>query len=176
MENSINKLLEQIIEESNCPFTKDEVHGFFCGIVLSGIDRESIFGHINRFLDIGEDSKEAISSLVGLVSDDLKKNSFSLLNQDSDDLNSIINKFSEWTYYFLIAVQLNSANKINDPKRLEIMDVFDEISQLNEKYILDKNHENSLESLNDINKFIAKSIVYLSNSNNDTTNSSKNQT
>jgi uncharacterized protein YgfB (UPF0149 family) len=71
----------------------------------------------------------------------------------------IATALSEWTYYFLISYQ-NSSISNDDIRENEILDIFDEISQINQKY--QTNDKSSpKENFNDINSFIIKSVLYL---------------
>jgi uncharacterized protein YgfB (UPF0149 family) len=71
----------------------------------------------------------------------------------------IATALSEWTYYFLISYQ-NTSKSNDDIRENEILDIFDEISQINQKY--QTNDKSSpKENFNDINSFIIKSVLYL---------------
>lgn len=175
MNNSTKKVLEQIINQDNCPFTEDEVHGFFCGLTLSGSSQDDIINQSKAFLDLRSDREDILIKLIANINDEVSNNSFSLMSKYDNNLEQILNKFSEWTYYFLIGLQSKNSDFINNPSVLEILDIFDEISQLNEKYKPDDDNNKSIESLVDINNFIAKSLLYLFNSKNDTTALSKNK-
>ena len=71
------------------------------------------------------------------------------------------------TYYFLISFQESWGSKDNDNRITEILDVFDEISQLNQKYKVDEDNSVNQESLNDIHDFIEKSVQYIFNKKDD---------
>jgi uncharacterized protein YgfB (UPF0149 family) len=85
------------------------------------------------------------------------------MNDDSEkgsELKNAANSLSEWTYYFLIGYQGESSLSDN-PEIQEILDIFDEISQVNQKYKFDGTKSSSQESLDEINSFIVKSTLYL---------------
>ena len=54
-----------------------------------------------------------------------------------------------------------------DPRIMEILEVFDEISQLNQKYVIDVDEEVNINSLYEIHNFIDKSVQYIFNKSND---------
>ena len=88
---------------------------------------------------------------------------YSFMNGDSEktnELESAANSISEWAYYFLIGYQGESSLSDN-PEIQEILDIFDEISQVNQKYKFDGTKSSSQESLDEINSFIVKSTLYL---------------
>ena len=79
----------------------------------------------------------------------------------------IASSLAEWTYYFLISYNESASSKNIDNRITEILDVFDEISQLNQKYKVDDDNNVNRESLNDINDFIEKSVQYIFNKKDD---------
>ncbi len=79
----------------------------------------------------------------------------------------IASSLAEWTYYFLISYKESGSSKVIDNRITEILDVFDEISQLNQKYKVDEDDSVNQESLNDIHDFIEKSVQYIFNKKDD---------
>jgi uncharacterized protein YgfB (UPF0149 family) len=71
----------------------------------------------------------------------------------------IATALSEWTYYFLISYQ-NVSSSNDDLREKEILDIFDEISQINQKYQTD-DKSSPKDNFSDINSYITKSALYL---------------
>ena len=166
MKNSTNSLINEIINEHDCPFTESEVHGFFTGLVLSSLDTHELENKILSFMDIDEDALNKSNQLLEEIKSDIKANSLSQF-RDKKDYAAICTSITDWMYYFLISFHISEEAKKNDPRTLEILDVFDEISQLNQKYVADSDDKLNKESLNDINEFIEKSVQYIFNKKDD---------
>ena len=167
MKNSTFILIHEIIEDYECPFTKSEVHGFFTGLVLlksPGVDLDK---KILAFMDIDADCLPKSHQLLECIRGDLKANKLNLRQEEDGNYFSLSSLFSEWAYYFLIGFQTKDSSDLDDHRIIEILDVFDEISQLNQKYKIDDNNDVNEESLNDINDFIEKSVQYIFNKNDD---------
>ena len=162
MKNSTTDLIEEIIEIDDCPFTKFEVHGFFIGLILSTVDQDIKQDKMTKFLDLSSNSQSLTDNLMNLMSIELSKNSLEIYPESDymmKDNSDIATALSEWTYYFLISYQ-NSSSSNDDTREHEILDIFDEISQINQKYKTDDKCSPK-ESFNDINSFIIKSALYL---------------
>tara|TARA_B100000085_G_scaffold159923_1_gene145376 strand:- start:99 stop:599 length:501 start_codon:yes stop_codon:yes gene_type:complete len=166
MKNSTNSLINEIINEHDCPFTNSEVHGFYTGLVLSSLQKHELENKILSFMDIDNLALNKSNQLLEEIKSDIKKNELSQF-RDKGDYDTTCISITEWMYYFLISFQISEEAKKNDPRTLEILDIFDEISQLNQKYVADSNDEINKESLDDINEFIEKSIQYIFNKNYD---------
>ena len=158
MKNSTTELISQIIQLDDCPFTKYEVHGFFIGLASSSIDKEAKYEKAKKFLDLSSNTHSMIDELMKITCLGLSKNELEIYPTSLKDSQQISNALSEWAYYFLISYT-NSASS-NNADEQEILDIFDEISQVNDKYKLD-DEDSSANSLSDINGFIIKSALYL---------------
>lgn len=165
--SSTIKIINDIIENYNCPFTESEVCGFFTGLVLSKIDKKDLENKILSFMDIDSESLNNSHQLLSSIRNDIESKEFVIINQEKKDFSSTSSSLAEWTYYFLISFQTPDSTESTDPKLHEILDVFDEISMLNQKYTLDNDDNATKESLDDINSFIVKSVQYIFNKNND---------
>ena len=166
MKNSTNSIINEIINEHDCPFTEYEVHGFFTGLVLSSLEIHELEDKILSFMDIDKEALVESKQLLERIKHDIKANKFSQF-RSKGDYAAICTSITDWMYYFLISFQISEESKKNDPRTLEILDVFDEISQLNQKYVADNDDEINKESLKDISVFIEKSIQYIFNKNYD---------
>ena len=91
----------------------------------------------------------------------------SIRSGEEADYEVIASSLAEWTYYFLISYKESGSSKDIDIRITEILDVFDEISQLNQKYKVDEDNSVNQESLNDIHDFIEKSVQYIFNKKDD---------
>ncbi len=168
MNKSTLQAINQIIDTDDCPFTQFEVHGFFIGLLVSSHSKESRKEKIIKFLDLSSNIKtnKLIDELSNTIRQELINQTlsvYSFMNDDSEkgrELESAANSLSEWTYYFLIGYQGESSLS-DDPDIQEILDIFDEISQVNQKYKFDGTKSSSQESLDEINSFIVKSTLYL---------------
>ena len=167
MKNSTFTLIHEIISEYECPFTEYEVHGFFTGIVLLKISDTDLDKKILAFMDIDDSSLPKSHELIECIRNDFKAAKFNIRQEGGGDYYSVSSSLSEWTYYFLIAFQTKNSSDLDDHRVIEILDVFDEISQLNQKYKIDDDNDVNKESLNDINDFIEKSVQYIFNKNDD---------
>ncbi len=67
----------------------------------------------------------------------------------------------------MISYKESGSSKNIDNRTIEILDIFDEISQLNQKYKVDDDNDVNEESLNDIHDFIEKSVQYIFNKKDD---------
>ena len=67
MKNSTKNLIEEIINLDDCPFTMFEVHGFFIGLILSGVDADVKQDKITKFLDLTANSQPVTNKLMNLV-------------------------------------------------------------------------------------------------------------
>ena len=168
MNKSTLQAINQIIETDDCPFTQYEVHGFFIGLLVSSHSEESRKEKIVKFLDLSSNTNinKLIDKLSTTINQDLVNQTLSVYSSKNDDsektneLESAANSISEWAYYFLIGYQGESSLSDN-PEIQEILDIFDEISQVNQKYKFDGTKSSSQESLDEINSFIVKSTLYL---------------
>ena len=106
-----------------------------------------------------EDGNSGSSAYFG-DADQAQGTSFQNITWNVDNSNDDkASSLSEWTYYFLISYQ-NTSKSNDDIRENEILDIFDEISQINQKY--QTNDKSSpKENFNDINSFIIKSVLYL---------------
>tara|TARA_Y100000996_G_C22292459_1_gene548677 strand:+ start:191 stop:700 length:510 start_codon:yes stop_codon:yes gene_type:complete len=162
MKNSTKNLIEEIIELDDCPFTDFEVHGFFIGLTLSSAEQETKKDKILKFLDLTEESQPLTDKLINLVDLELSKNSLEIYPESDymlKDNSEIAAALSEWTYYFLISYQ-DSSSSSDDLREKEILDIFDEISQIKQKYQTD-DKSSPKDNFSDINSFIIKSVLYL---------------
>ena len=162
MKNSTKDLIEEIIDLDDCPFTDFEVHGFFVGLILSSAKQEVKKDKILKFLDLSDESQPLTDKLINSMSLELSKNYIEIY-PDSDysmkDNSEIATALSEWTYYFLISYQDSSLSE-DDLREKEILDIFDEISQINQKYQTD-DESSPKDNFGDINSFITQSVLYL---------------
>ena len=162
MKNSTKNLIEEIINLDDCPFTMFEVHGFFIGLILSGVDADVKQDKITKFLDLTANSQPVTNKLMNLVNIELSENHLEIYPESDYSIKDnvdIATALSEWTYYFLISYQ-NSSSSNGDLKEKEILDIFDEISQINQKYQTDDKCSPK-DNFSDINSYITKSALYL---------------
>ena len=138
------------------------MHGFFIGLILSGVDADVKQDKITKFLDLTANSQPVTNKLMNLVNIELSENHLEIYPESDYSIKDnvdIATALSEWTYYFLISYQ-NTSKPHDDIRENEILDIFDEISQINQKY--QTNDKSSpKENFNDINSFIIKSVLYL---------------
>ena len=167
MKDSSGILIHEIIDDYQCPFTASEVHGFFTGLVLSNISNIDLDKKILTFMDIGEGSLTKSRKLIECIQNELKSSSLDIQAGEESDYNAISSSLAEWTYYFLISYKESGSSKNIDNRITEIIDIFDEISQLNQKYKVDDDNSVNHESLNDIHDFIEKSVQYIFNKKDD---------
>tara|TARA_B100001741_G_C16394979_1_gene524209 strand:- start:261 stop:758 length:498 start_codon:yes stop_codon:yes gene_type:complete len=163
MKNSTFILIRELIDDYGCPFTQSEVHGFFTGLVLLKISDKDLDKKILAFMDIDESSLPKTHQLIESIRKALKANNLNLSREEKNDYYSLSSSLSEWAYYFLIAFQTQDSSNIDDHRIIDILDVFDEISQLNQKYKIDDDNDVNEKSLDDINDFIEKSVQYIFN-------------
>ena len=166
MKNSTKDLIEEIIELDDCPFTDFEVHGFFIGLIVSSAEQETKKDKIIKFLDLTEESQPLTDKLINLMSLELSKNYLEIYPESDymmKDNSEISTALSEWAYYFLISYQDGSLSN-EDLREKEILDIFDEISQINQKYQTD-DKSSPKDNFSDINSYIIKSALYLFNRN-----------
>ena len=146
----------------DCPFTEFEVHGFFIGLVLSSEEQKTKKDKMMKFLDLTEESLPLTNKLINLISSELSQE-FLEIYPESDYVMKenidIATALSEWAYYFLISYQNGSSSK-DDLREKEILDIFDEISQINQKYQTD-DKSSPKDNFSDINSYITKSALYL---------------
>ena len=162
MKNSTKDLIEEIIELDDCPFTEFEVHGFFIGLVLSSEEQKTKKDKMMKFLDLTEESQPLTDKLTNLISSELSKDYLEIYPESDYMMKEnidIATALSEWTYYFLISYQ-NSSPSNDDLREKEILDIFDEISQINQKYQTDDKCSPK-DNFSDINSYITKSALYL---------------
>ena len=114
-------------------------------------------------MDIDESSLPKTHQLIESIRNALKANNLNLSREEKNDYYSLSSSLSEWAYYFLIAFQTQDSSNIDDHRIIDILDVFDEISQLNQKYKIDDDNDVNEKSLDDINDFIEKSVQYIFN-------------
>ena len=167
MKDSSDILIHEIIDDYQCPFTASEVHGFFTGLVLSNISNIDLDKKILTFMDIGEGSLTKSRKLIKCIQNELKSSSLDIQAGEESDYKAISSSLAEWTYYFLISYKESGSSKNIDNRITEIIDIFDEISQLNQKYKVDEDNNVNQESLNDIHDFIEKSVKYIFNKKDD---------
>ena len=167
MKDSSDALINEIIDDYQCPFTVPEVHGFFTGLVLSNISNIALDKKILTFMDIDEDSLSKSRQLIDCIQSEIKSSNLNIKAGKDSDYEAISSSLAEWTYYFLISFQRPDSSKNVDNRVIEILDVFDEISQLNQKYKVDDDNDVNKESLNDIYDFIEKSVQYIFNKKDD---------
>ena len=167
MKDSSDILIREIINDYQCPFTASEVHGFFTGLVLSNISNIDLDKKVLTFMDIDEGSLSKSRKLIKCIKSELKSSNLDIQAGEEDDYKVIASSLAEWTYYFLISYNESGSSKKIDNRITEILDVFDEISQLNQKYKVDDDNKINQESLKDIHDFIEKSVQYIFNKKDD---------
>ena len=167
MKDSSDILIHDIIDDYQCPFTASEVHGFFTGLVLSNISNIDLDKKVLTFMDIDEGSLSKSRKLIKCIKSELKSSNLDIQAGEEDDYKVIASSLAEWTYYFLISYNESGSSKNIDNRITEILDVFDEISQLNQKYKVDDDNKINEESLKDIHDFIEKSVQYIFNKKDD---------
>jgi len=167
MRDSSDILIHEIIDDYQCPFTASEVHGFFTGLVLSNISNIDLDKKVMTFMDIDEGSLSKSRKLIKCIKSELKSSNLDIQSGEEDDYKVIASSLAEWTYYFLISYNESASSKNIDNRITEILDVFDEISQLNQKYKVDDDNKINQESLKDIHDFIEKSVQYIFNKKDD---------
>ena len=167
MKDSSDILIHEIIDDYQCPFTASEVHGFFTGLVLSNISNIDRDKKVLTFMDIDEGSLSKSRKLIKCIKSELNSSNLDILAGEEDDYKVIASSLAEWTYYFLISYNESGSSKNIDNRITEILDVFDEISQLNQKYKVDDDNKINQESLKDIHDFIEKSVQYIFNKKDD---------
>ena len=167
MKDSSDILIHEIIDDYQCPFTASEVHGFFTGLVLSNISNIDLDKKVLTFMDIDEGSLSKSRKLIKCIKSELKSSNLDIQAGEKDDYKVIASSLAEWTYYFLISYNESGSSKNIDNRITEILDVFDEISQLNQKYKVDDDNKINQESLKDIHDFIEKSVQYIFNKKDD---------
>ena len=167
MKDSSDILIHEIIDDYQCPFTASEVHGFFTGLVLSNISNIDLDKKVLTFMDIDEGSLSKSRKLIMCIKNELKSSNLDIQAGEEDDYKVIASSLAEWTYYFLISYNESGSSKNIDNRITEILDVFDEISQLNQKYKVDDDNKINQESLKDIHDFIEKSVQYIFNKKDD---------
>ena len=167
MKDSSDILIHEIIDDYQCPFTASEVHGFFTGLVLSNISNIDLDKKVLTFMDIDEGSLSKSRKLIKCIKSELKSSNLDIQSGEEDDYKVIASSLAEWTYYFLISYNESGSSKNIDNRITEILDVFDEISQLNQKYKVDDDDKINQESLKDIHDFIEKSVQYIFNKKDD---------
>ena len=165
MENSTKKHILEIIEKDNCPFTEYEVYGFFTGLVLSSYKKNIIEDKIIKFLDLSKNSLIIADKLLEDIKSKILDSSLEIYKDDNNDFDGKASSLSEWAYYFLISYEGNYKEENITPEIQEILTIYDEISQIKQKYQLDEKENVTKESLNDINSFLVKSTLYLFNKN-----------
>ena len=163
MKDSSDTLIHDIIDDYQCPFTASEVHGFFTGLVLSNISNIELDKKVLTFMDIDEGSLSKSRKLIKCIKSELKSSNLDIQAGEEDDYKAIASSLAEWTYYFLISYNESGSSKNIDNRITEILDVFDEISPLNQKYKVDDDNKINQESLKDIHDFIEKSVQYIFN-------------
>ena len=167
MKDSSDILIHDIIDDYQCPFTASEVHGFFTGLVLSNISNIDLNKKVLTFMDIDKGSLSKSRKLIKCIKNELNSSYLDILAGEEDDYKVIASSLAEWTYYFLISYNESGSSKKIDNRITEILDVFDEISQLNQKYKVDDDNKINQESLKDIHDFIEKSVQYIFNKKDD---------
>ena len=100
------------------------------------------------------------------LKEDIKLNRYKLPIEDMKNFSERSSSIAEWSYYFMIAFQ-ETKDAVTDPRIMEILEIFDEISQLNQKYVIDVDEEVNINSLYEIHNFIDKSVQYIFNKSND---------
>ena len=167
MHNSTKNHILEIIEKDNCPFTEYEVYGFFTGLVLSSYKKNTVEDKIIKFLDLSHKSLLVADKLLDDIKSKILASSFEIYDDEDDDFDDKASSLSEWAYYFLISFNGSYQQDEISPEIQEILTIFDEVSQIKQKYQLDEKENVTKESLNDINDFLVKSTLYLSNKNYD---------
>ena len=167
MKDSSDILIHEIIDHYQCPFTASEVHGFFTGLVLSNISNINLDKKILAFMDIDEGSISKSRKLIKSIQNELKSSNLDIQAGEEGDYRVMASSLAEWTYYFLISYKESDSSENIDNRITEILDVFDEISQLNQKYKVDNDNKVNQEIFNDIHDFIEKSVQYIFNKKDD---------
>ena len=167
MKDSSDILIHEIIDDYQCPFTASEVHGFFTGLVLSNISNIDLDKKVLTFMDIDEGSLSKSRKLIKCIQSELKSSNLDVQAGEEGDYKVMASSLAEWTYYFLISYKVSGSSVNVDNRITEILDVFDEISQLNQKYKVDNDNKVNEEIFNDIHDFIEKSVQYIFNKKND---------
>ena len=167
MKDSSDILIHEIIDDYQCPFTASEVHGFFTGLVLSNISNIDLDKKVLAFMDIDKSSLSKSRKLIKSIQNELKSSNLDVQAGEEVDYKVVASSLAEWTYYFLISYKASGSSENIDNRITEILDVFDEISQLNQKYKVDDDNKVNQESLNDIHDFIEKSVQYIFNKKDD---------
>ena len=167
MKDSSDTLIHEIIDDYQCPFTASEVHGFFTGLVLSNISNIDLDKKVLAFMDIDKSSLSKSRKLIKSIQNELKSSNLDVQAGEEVDYKVVASSLAEWTYYFLISYKASGSSENIDNRITEILDVFDEISQLNQKYKVDDDNRVNQESLNDIHDFIEKSVQYIFNKKDD---------
>ena len=167
MKDSSEILIYEIIDDYQCPFTASEVHGFYTGLVLSNISNIDLDKKVLAFMDIDEGSLSKSRKLTKSIQNELKSSNLDIQAGEEGDYRVMASSLAEWTYYFLISYKESDSSENIDNRITEILDVFDEISQLNQKYKVDDDNKINQESLKDIHDFIEKSVQYIFNKKDD---------
>ena len=118
-------------------------------------------------MDIDEGSLSKSRKLTKSIQNELKSSNLDIKAKEESDYKELASSLAEWTYYFLISYKESDSSESIDNRITEILDVFDEISQLNQKYKVDDDNNVNRESLNDIHDFIEKSVQYIFNKKDD---------
>ena len=132
MKDSSDILIHEIIDDYQCPFTASEVHGFFTGLILSNISNIDLDKKVLTFMDIDEGSLPKSRKLIKCIQNELKSSNLDIQSGEEADYEVIASSLAEWTYYFLISYKESGSSKDIDNRITDILDVFDEISQLNQ--------------------------------------------
>ena len=167
MKDSSDILIHEIIDDYQCPFTASEVHGFFTGLILSDIPNTKLDKKVLAFMDIDEGSLSKSRKLIKSIQNELKSSNLDIQAGEEGDYRVMASSLAEWTYYFLISYKESDSSENIDNRITEILDVFDEISQLNQKYKVDNDNKVNQEIFNDIHDFIEKSVQYIFNKKDD---------
>jgi len=167
MNNSTNQHILEIIEKDDCPFTEYEVYGFFTGLVLSSHEKKILQDKATKFLDLSKESVTAVDELLEDIKEKISDSSFEIYGHNYNDFDNKASSISEWANYFLMSFDGATQQDKNDLETQQILDIFTEVSQINQKYMLDEKENVTKESLNDIDSFLVKSTLYLFNKNND---------
>ena len=138
MKDSSDILIHEIINDYHCPFTASEVHGFFTGLVLSNITNIDLDKKVLAFMDIDKSSLSKSRKLIKSIQNELKSSNLDVQAGEEGDYKVMASSLAEWTYYFLISYKVSGSSENVDNRITEILDVFDEISQLNQKYKVDQ--------------------------------------
>ena len=147
MKDSSDTLIHEIIDDYQCPFTASEVHGFFTGLVLSDIPNINLDKKVLAFMDIDEGSLSKSRKLIKSIQNELKSSNLDIQAGEEGDYRVMASSLAEWTYYFLISYKESDSSENIDNRITEILDVFDEISQLNQKYKVDNDNKVNQETV-----------------------------